>query len=208
MKVEAVIFDVDGTLWNTTDLVAKGWNRGIAEVGVEREAITGADLRREFGKPMNAIMDSLFAKEDEETKAKLLEVCCKYEQAVLDELEDDILYPGVREVFETLSKKCKIAIVSNCHSGYIELFMRKNGFESYVLDKECYGDTLLSKGENIKMLMERNGIKDAIYVGDTMGDYKAATQAGLPFVFVTYGFGEVDAPCKKIDDIRGVLEFV
>ncbi len=67
--------------------------------------------------------------------------------------------------------------------------------------------------ENIKLLMERNKIQNAIYVGDTIGDYKATVSANVPFVYAKYGFGEqtasiVEKPYKAIDDIREILELV
>lgn len=209
MKIDAVIFDVDGTLWDTTELVAQAWNQAIRNFGTEREYhITSDLLKREFGKPMDIIMNNVFPEESEQTKIDLLAMCCEYEHELLEKSEEKILYPGVIEVFQKLSEKCKVGVVSNCQSGYIELFLRKNKLEQYVVDTECYGDTLLSKGENIKLLMERNGIQNAIYVGDTIGDYNATVFAGIPFVFAKYGFGSVENPYKAIDDIREVLELV
>ena len=73
MKIDAVIFDVDGTLWDTTDLVAQAWNKAVEEFGIQNaQPITGDILKREFGKPMNIIMDNLFPNEEEQTKVDLL----------------------------------------------------------------------------------------------------------------------------------------
>ena len=38
MNVESLIFDVDGTLWNSVPLVAKGWNLALEELGMQRPA--------------------------------------------------------------------------------------------------------------------------------------------------------------------------
>ena len=55
MRMKDIIFDVDGTLWDTTDVVAKAWNQAVASAGIEAKHITGEILKREFGKPMNVI---------------------------------------------------------------------------------------------------------------------------------------------------------
>ncbi len=72
------------------------------------------------------------------------------------------------------------------------------------MDFENPGRTGLSKGENIKMLIERTNLSNPIYVGDTEGDYNAAQNAGIPFVYAKYGFGQVseyDEVIKTFDDL-------
>lgn len=202
-----IIFDVDGTLWDTTEVVAKAWNKAVLEVGVTASDITASALKKEFGKPMNVIADDLFPDVSEEQKELLLQQCCKYEHIALVENKDNLLFPEVRETLIKLSEKCRLFIVSNCQSGYIELFMEKAGVEKYIIDHECFGDTGKSKGENIKLLMERNNLKDAIYVGDTQGDYEATVFAGIPFVFAKYGFGSVENCYLAIREIKELLKF-
>lgn len=207
-----LIFDVDGTIWNSTPVVARGWNRAIKETGYSKAVITPQVLQREFGQPMDVIADHLFADvTDMEKRQALLDRCCAYEQQLLEENTEDISYPGVRAGMERLAEKYKLYIVSNCQCGYIELVMRKNRIEHLIRDFECFGNTGTCKGETISILMERNGIakEDAVYIGDTQGDYEAAVMAGIPFVFAEYGFGQVkDAEfcVKEFAQLEDVLE--
>ena len=53
--------------------------------------------------------------------------------------------------------------------------------------------------------MERNSLKNAIYVGDTIKDKEASDYAKIPFVYASYGFGTVDKYDFKIDDISELL---
>ena len=52
--------------------------------------------------------------------------------------------------------------------------------------------------EHIFDLLKRNGITDAVYVGDTEGDEKAARYAKIPFIWAAYGFGKANAPDDSI----------
>jgi phosphoglycolate phosphatase len=201
-----IILDVDGTLWDTTEVVAKAWNRAISEASGTVAIITPSVLKKEFGKPMNVIANNLFPDASESERELLMEKCCEYEHEALNEDRSDLLYPGVKETLRQLSEKCRLFIVSNCQSGYIELFMEKAGIEKYITDFECFGDTSKSKGENIKLIIDRNNLDDVVYVGDTQGDYEATVFAGVPFVFAKYGFGN-DVNCYlAITEIKELLD--
>jgi phosphoglycolate phosphatase len=201
-----IILDVDGTLWDTTEVVAEAWNRAVAEVGGTTAFITSSVLKKEFGKPMNVIANNLFPDASESKRELLLKLCCKYEHEALLENKDNLLFPGVKETLVELSKNCRLFIVSNCQCGYIELFMKKVGIEEYITDHECFGNTSKSKGENIKLLMERNSLEEAIYVGDTQGDYEATVYAGVPFIFAKYGFGNAENCYMAISELKELLK--
>ncbi|ADL50715.1 HAD family hydrolase [Clostridium cellulovorans] len=201
-----IIFDVDGTLWDTTGSVAKSWNKAVSEVGVAEPNLTADMLKKEFGKPMNVIADDLFPDASPEQKEQLLELCCKYEHEDLLKNEDNLLFPGVKETIIELSKKYRLFIVSNCQCGYIELFMDKIGIKEYIEDYECFGNTGRCKGENIKLVVERNNLDEVVYVGDTQGDYEATVLAEVPFIFARYGFGNVENFYMAIDNIGELLK--
>ena len=54
------------------------------------------------------------------------------------------------------------------------------------------GDNDLLKADNIKLIVERHGLKTPVYVGDIQGDADSSAQAGVEFIHAAYGFGRVD----------------
>ncbi|MCQ2519802.1 MAG: HAD family hydrolase [Lachnospiraceae bacterium] len=204
-----LIFDIDGTLWNTTGVVAGAWNGAIKAANIPELKdlnVTDKMLQKEFGKPMDVIADDLFGPIDAGLKAKLLDHCCELEHIAIDENTEDLTYPGVKEVIRELSKNNKLYIVSNCQNGYIELVMKKLGIEDIIDDIECFGHTGLQKSENIGLVVKRNNIDKAYYIGDTYGDYTATKEAGCEFIFAEYGFGEVDNPDYVIKQFSDLLK--
>jgi len=200
MKVESIIFDMDGTLWDSAENVAASWQEIIKkQPDIDRE-ITTADIKSVMGMPMDAIGGRLFAGLSPDRQMEVVNDCGEYENEYLRK-HGGILYDGLEEILKKLQGKYRLFIVSNCQSGYIEAFLYYYGFEKYFTDTLCWGQTRMSKGESIKLLMEKNAIKDAVYVGDIQGDLDSARYAGIGFVHAAYGFGQVDAPDAVIKDI-------
>lgn len=206
IKTDGIILDIDGTLWNTTGVVAKAWNKAIADCGFDADQVNASGLQKEFGKPMNVIADDLWPALSQEQKDLLMKQCCVREQEALKENHEDISYPAVRDTIKALAQKFRLYIVSNCQSGYIELTMEKNKIADYIKDHECYGDTGMGKADNLRLLVRRNGIKAPVYVGDTQGDADACREAGVKFVWAGYGFGSVQEFAAKVDRFDQLLD--
>ena len=190
MKFDGLILDVDGTIWNTTGIVAEAWNKTIDTFFPQVPHVNAEILKGQFGKTMDVIADNLFGVLSAEDKKILMEKCCIYEQKALLDNTKNITYEGVIETLKKLSSIIPIFIVSNCQSGYIELVIEKNKITPLIKDFECFGNTGKSKAENIKLIASRNGLKAPVYVGDTQGDYEACKEAGVPFIWAAYGFGK------------------
>lgn len=207
--MDGLIFDVDGTLWDSTATVAEAWNRAIQEGSNLDMTLEGDFLKSLFGKTMEQIYNALFPQLSAEEKNRIGDLCFSYENALLEE-KPGILYEGVTETLEALYQKTNLYIVSNCQCGYIETLLKTCHLQKYFKDTLCYGQTKTSKGQTIRTLMERNHLKDVIYIGDTQGDADACKEANIPFIFAAYGFGDVPEAAQRIDSIAELLklEFV
>lgn len=198
---QGIIFDMDGTLWDSAENVATSWNLAIAESGYERAALDGADISGVMGKTMDIIADILFPSLGKKERQTLLDACCERENEYLRE-HGGILYDGVEDTLKELKKHYALSIVSNCQKGYIEAFLDFYRLWDYFDDTECYGNNLLPKGDNIRLVAERNGLDAAVYVGDIRGDYEAAMKAGVGFIHAAYGFGTVEEAAYRIQNFR------
>lgn len=203
---KGIIFDMDGTLWDSAENVANAWNLAIRQSGFLELVLTTEDIKGVMGKTMDVIADLLFPGLSEEKRMQLLETSCVLENDYLRE-HGGILYNGVKETFEALrARGYHLSIVSNCQAGYIEAFLDHYGFWELVDDKQCYGDNLLPKGENIRLVVERNQLDAAVYVGDIQGDYDASMQAGVDFIHAAYGFGTIAAEVPAIASFQELAE--
>lgn len=202
---KGLIFDMDGTLWDSAENVAKSWNLAMEKAQFDRAPLTLQDLQSVMGKTMDVIADILFAGADPDTRKRLLEACCEVENDYLREY-GGVLYPQLRETLETLKKDYHLYIVSNCQAGYIEAFLDHYQMWDLFEDIECYGNNDRPKGENIRLLADRNGLTHAAYVGDIQGDYNATMEAGLLFIHAAYGFGTIDHPVPAISNFAELPE--
>lgn len=193
MQEKAVIFDLDGTMWDSVEIICEAWNSVFEKTLGMDFKVTQADIRGLMGMTTWEISSVLFPQLSEEERGKIMDACCGAEDSFLRE-HGAILYDRLEETLDILSGKYGLYIVSNCQDGYIQAFLYAHQLGKYFTDIEMSGRTGKPKGENIRLLMERNGITKAVYVGDTAGDQKAAAQAGIPFVYASYGFGDVKDP--------------
>ncbi len=190
-KFDSIIFDLDGTLWDSTGNVAHAWQSAIEQVDYVDEEMTREKVRSITGMAYNVIFDKLFPYLDIEKRTELMGICAKSELEILHTRGGE-LYPALDETLDYLARKYKLYIVSNCQSGYIEVFLKLSGMEHYFNGHQCYGTKGNPKAENIKDIVNDHQLAAPVYVGDTMGDYDSATKAGVPFIFANYGFGVVE----------------
>lgn len=199
---KGIIFDLDGTLWDTTERITPSWNIVLKRHNLRQ--VTVDEMQSYMGKTLDVIAELMIPNLEHEERMKILDECCLEEQSYLRNY-GGILYPNLEDTLKKLKEKYNLYIVSNCHTQYIKSFFNAHKLEEYFSDTECNGGTGLSKGENIKIVIERNNLDKAIYVGDTQGDLDATDFAEIPFVFAKYGFGSVN---RKTYEINSISELV
>lgn len=204
---KGIIFDMDGTLWDSAASVAGCWTEVLKNQYSGIRTVTEEDLQSVMGLTMDKLAEALFPTAEESIRMEMLRTCCDAENAYLEQ-HGAVLYDGLEEVLKKLQEEYHLYIVSNCQSGYIEAFLNYYGFGNYFEDIECYGNNQMKKGDNIRNVVERNLLDKAVYVGDIQGDYDASCEAGVAFIHAAYGFGKIEQDVERIGSLRELPECV
>ncbi len=202
--MDAIIFDIDGTLWDSRIPVAHSWNHSIEKYTGKLSTFTPEFLGTYFGRTMDVIVNLLLPDKSPEEKEKYGALIFEEENEWLRH-EPGILYPGVAETMEALAKRWPLYVVSNCQRGYINVMLQTTGLDRYISGTLCYGDTNEGKGKNLIRICSQYDLQSPVYVGDTQGDADACAEAGILMIYAAYGLGKVEKPWKRIDGFSELL---
>lgn len=202
---KAILFDLDGTLWDSSQTVTDSWNAVLGKYP-EARLITLSDMHRFMGRQLDEIARMIMPDLPDNRRMNIMNECMDYEISYLRAHGEAVLYPNLRETLDLLKQDCELMIVSNCQDGYIQTFLDFSKLWSYFADFESAGATGLSKGENIHLVINRNNIEKAVYVGDTQGDLNSADFAGIPFIHAGYGFGKTDRETPRANCLAEIPE--
>ena len=201
MRPDAIIFDIDGTLTNSIRPIITSWNRYLASLGIPYipldEQLAGSLMGKTMDEWAMAVLPSL-PLEEARRHAEIME---KEENEEIRVNGTD-LYPGVYHTFELLHREYDLFILSNCGKGYIEAVMAHAGIEPFVKGHLCYGDNMLDKPDNLRKMVSDYHLKHPVYVGDTARDRECCEEAGVPFVYVSWGFGDVPDAEYRADSME------
>lgn len=200
---DGLLFDLDGTLWDSVDAICVSWGRVLERRAPElaglmtRENVTGC-----MGMLLPDIVKKVLPDLPQEQIQPVLKELLEEENSYVA-VHGGVLYPQVPETLKLLARDYPLCIVSNCQDGYIEAFFQAHGLGQYFVDYENPGRTGKAKADNIALVVERRGMKHPLYIGDTQGDCNAATAAGVPFLHAAYGFGTID---REVPFVRSFAE--
>jgi len=205
MKPDSLIFDMDGTLWDAVDTYAYSWTQVLKENGINR-TLTRQDLQGYMGMEMKQIFHEIIPDGSPELLEKLYEEIVRKEHDIIAQMGGNV-YPDVLEGLDKLSTKYKLFMLSNCQEGGIKDFMNYTETKYLFSDYMEYGINFQPKHINLKVLIDRNNLKNPMYIGDTDSDRKQCELAHVPFTFVSWGFGDTDTYTLRFDNMKDLTDY-
>ena len=184
----AVIFDLDGTLLDTSEGVFESVRHTVKEL--EKPALDEATLRTFIGPPVKMSLIRLYGF-DEEAANQATEIFrARYKDYDLLKAEP---YKGIKELIVALREHgFKIGVATLKREDYALTLLAHYHFTE-ICDSICGSDfdSKMTKADVLNKCLNSLGIspKEAVLVGDTSSDGKGAMEAGVDFMAVTYGFG-------------------
>ena len=196
MKKNMVIFDIDGTLLDTTEGVLEAVKYATSIFGYPE--LPYNMLLNFVGPPMQ---DS-FVRHYGCGREKAQEAANVFRSYYKDySLTKAVPYEGIYELCDGLQKRgIKMAAASYKREDYAVKVLEYFGFNKYMASMHgADNNNVLKKSDIINLCLAETGIlcEEAVYIGDTDNDAVGASGAGVDFIAVTYGFG-----FKTPDDIK------
>ncbi len=208
--LSAVLFDFDGTLVDTTEMIHQSMKHATSSV-LGREDIPRETLLANVGRPLPRQMELI----DAENAELLLEAYRSHHEQHHDTLIGE--FPGVEESLARLgSAGIKVAVVTSKRRLSVEMALKNfPGLRSVVDRFVTLEDTTEHKPnpEPLLRALELLGVpkERAAYVGDSPFDVEAAKAAGLASVAVSWGAFSEDRlreaePDHLVTDIRSAVD--
>ena len=170
MRIKGVLFDLDGTLWHTCDVILPVWNDILKKHKETTKQITLEEMNSYMGKTVEQIASIMLPELTLENSVAIVKECCA-EQIPSLRKTGGHLYDNLESTLKILSKDYFLGIISNCQCGYIEAFLFAHKLEKYFSDFEMSGRTNLTKGENIKLVI--SAIQSVISLPPKMQKYRS-----------------------------------
>lgn len=205
IQPDSLIFDMDGTLWDNVNSYTIAWNKALTikgyDFGVTRDGLLGL-----MGKEARVMLNVILPKGSARDQDELFNEVIRQYQLLIPEMKP-VIYEGVQKGLEKLSKKYPLFLLSNCEEGGLVNFMKHTQTTHLFSDYMEHGQNLKPKSFNMKLLKERNKLLNPVYIGDTRSDSQASDAAGIPFVFVSYGFGKTESYVLKFDSFPELTDY-
>ena len=202
---DSLIFDIDGTLWDAVETYTLAWNLYFEKHQMDQR-LKKVDLDKLMGLEEATFLEKVMPGLSVDKRSLGYEEVVEIQYDLIDKIGGGI-YEGVLEYFPALSEKYSLFIVSNCPKYTIKHFMKYAKIEQFIDDSVSHGQNYKAKHENIRFLIDTYNLKTPVYIGDTHSDMEQSIKAKLPFVFMSYGFGQCASFHKKFNSFSSFAQY-
>ncbi len=189
MKYEFLLFDLDGTISDPIEGIAKSFNYSLAHYGYD---ILAENELSEFISPP---IDETFKKiTGSKTDSHISQLIVKYRESFsVKGYSENTLYPGVVDMLKHFhSSNIPMAICTSKRKDYAEKIIKLFKIDSYFKFIDG-GDVGIHKREQIESLLKSKAIpKNTLMVGDRSVDITSAKSNSIFSAGVLWGYGSLD----------------
>ena len=205
-----LLFDLDGTLSDPLDGIARSFNYSLSFYGYEE--LPASDIAQYIGPPLDESFETITRSNDH---IELKALIAKYRERYADVgFAENRLYPGIRESIEDLAKQnVPMAICTSKRQDFAEKILKHFDMRHHFKFISG-GDVGIQKWQQIESLID-NGVIDrhCIMIGDRAVDLTAAHKNGIRSAGVLWGYGsrselEAHAPLCLLSQPSDLLKLI
>lgn len=211
MAIRALFFDLDGTLVDTIRDITEALNYALRIHGLGELSID--ETKRIVGEGATKMIEKIVGENDERLREAVRNAFLDYYRRHL--VDHAVIYPGVVETLETLSRFRK-AVISNKREqlslGILEKLSLLRYFEFVVGSNTIFPKKPSAAPLLYALQKVHADPREAVMIGDSAIDIAAGREAGVITVAVTYGYresetlSEADARIDRFNELPGILD--
>ncbi|TQS81451.1 MAG: hypothetical protein A3Q59_05240 [Methanomethylophilus alvi] len=185
---DTVIFDVDGTIFDSSDGIIHALRDALEEIG--EPPVEDSAVRALIGPPIGASIARIRGYSEEKERQLTGTFRSIYGERYLNEAS---VYPGIVDLLKDLKAEgFRLGVATNKRRDFTEKMFGDFGLSEYFSDVEGMdSEGTLDKTQIVGMCAENLGAENnrTVMVGDAPSDFEAAEANGIGFIAVLYGFG-------------------
>jgi len=210
--IKTLIFDMDGTLIASGRTALHSLRSGLeqfyAKLGKPVPEYSDEELVAGIGAPSDDFYRTLLRPEDRDRMDDFRNAILGNEKEFLS--THRITFPGVIKTLKELKRRgYRMAVVSNCHTPYLNTVMETQRLGIHFDRLSCVGDFPGATKSNLIAAAVKELGGPAVVIGDRYYDVDGALENGLPAVGALYGYGtreELSKTATWVEDIRDLLD--
>ena len=207
--MKTIIFDLDGTILNTLVDLKNAVNHGLKTRNLPEKDLEF--VRTAIGNGTQVLIKRCCPEDISEEERAI--VFINFKNYYLGHYDDFTRpYEGIFDMLKKLKGRVKLGVVSNKDHDLVIKLINKEFPGIFDIVQGSYFDKPKKPNPYLidKIIKENNLIKkDCLYVGDTNIDKESATNAGLDYLLVNYGYRtkeELEKMCPNDTSISSVDE--